>query len=294
MQQTKQAVIFGAGQAGIAALTNLADDFDVVAFCDNDATKHDTQLHQLPVISPQHLSRYPTAHIIVASEFAEQIQTQLITELAITKKRIQILSWSALKLTKLGHAETKAHAIYLLTRMCRALNEKSICYYVDAGTLLGIIRDQQLIPWDDDLDLALKSDELELTIQVVEALLPELTSITGVSWVLEKQFAKQAFGAVPQGGVRAMKLRPEQESTNLPMMDFFIKYVEGEQMDYCLASRGIRMPSRHILQLDTHEFCGQRINIPSDVEDYLQAHYGDWRTPKKDWGLHELTNATLL
>ena len=39
------------------------------------------------------------------------------------------------------------------------LNENKISYWVCHGTLLGLIRDGNLIPWDHDIDLAVWEHE---------------------------------------------------------------------------------------------------------------------------------------
>ena len=38
------------------------------------------------------------------------------------------------------------------------LNKNKIKYWICHGTLLGIIRDNQLIPWDHDIDIAVWSE----------------------------------------------------------------------------------------------------------------------------------------
>ena len=43
------------------------------------------------------------------------------------------------------------------------LEKHNIRYWIDMGTLLGIIRDNELIPWDHDVDIAVDgSDALKL------------------------------------------------------------------------------------------------------------------------------------
>ncbi len=41
-----------------------------------------------------------------------------------------------------------------LTELVRALNVNRIPYWVCHGTLLGLVRDEELIPWDHDIDIA--------------------------------------------------------------------------------------------------------------------------------------------
>jgi hypothetical protein len=46
----------------------------------------------------------------------------------------------------------------------------------------------------------------------------------------------------------------------------------------------IVVPKHFFEKLGTIEFYGMPFNIPSDVEDYLEYHYGEnWKTPKKEW-----------
>lgn len=288
-------ILFGAGKAGLAARHNLIDNYEFVAFCDNDTNKIKQTLAGLPIISPAMLAEKTYDLILIASEFSEQITEQLKTGYQIDPHKIQPVNWTDLKQVTLGQdKKTEGFAVSLLHKACAKLAETSVCHYVDAGTLLGIYRDNRLIPWDDDLDIAIASTDIQATIGAIEAILSELESSTQVAWQLLPQYTQQGFGNVPKGAMRSLKLGPVDDSLALPMMDFFIKYVGGEWMDYCLASRGIRMPSRHMQNLDTIEFSGKKLFIPSDVEAYLERHYGDWRTPKKDWGLGDLTNATVF
>ena len=49
------------------------------------------------------------------------------------------------------------------------LNKKEVPYFVDCGALLGIVRDGDLLPWDNDTDLAINAeDEAKLTAVVDE------------------------------------------------------------------------------------------------------------------------------
>ena len=49
------------------------------------------------------------------------------------------------------------------------LNKREVPYFVDCGALLGIVRDGDLLPWDNDTDLAVNAeDEAKLTAVVDE------------------------------------------------------------------------------------------------------------------------------
>ena len=42
----------------------------------------------------------------------------------------------------------------------KILNELKIDYWVCHGTLLGIVRDKELLDWDNDIDIAVIEDEV--------------------------------------------------------------------------------------------------------------------------------------
>ena len=45
----------------------------------------------------------------------------------------------------------------------KLLNNNKISYWVCAGTLLGLIRDKQLIPWDHDIDIGIFRKDISKT-----------------------------------------------------------------------------------------------------------------------------------
>ncbi len=69
----------------------------------------------------------------------------------------------------------QAHLVMLemlkvVDAICRA---HQLSYWVDAGTLLGIVRHQGFIPWDDDIDICMTREDYERFIQVASDELPD-------------------------------------------------------------------------------------------------------------------------
>ena len=43
------------------------------------------------------------------------------------------------------------------------------------------------------------------------------------------------------------------------------------------------IPKHHFEKLSSINFYGMEFNIPSDVEKYLELHYGNWNVPEKKY-----------
>jgi len=56
----------------------------------------------------------------------------------------------------------------LLIEVDRILRKHNIDYYVWAGSLLGAVRHQDFIPWDDDVDIALKREDYEKFLSIAK------------------------------------------------------------------------------------------------------------------------------
>ncbi|WP_166424992.1 LicD family protein [Paraglaciecola sp. 20A4] len=292
-KQTPTVVIFGASLSGRSALSELSKQYDIVAFADNDSAKHGSKIQNIPIVSPLDLASLAPDKVMIASEFFEQIEEQLAQ--LVPEISVEVLPARLIKPIQLKNSHRQGQtAVDLLLMLSANLNSHDVPHYIDAGTLLGVYRDNALIPWDDDLDFSVNAQYLEHTVETLEQLLPKLLELTGVPWTLHQYVNQREYGAVSVGAIRALKFLPSEENVTLPGIDFFVKYIDGEYMDYCLASRGFRMPTRHFSNIRGHSFSEGTVYLPHDVEDYLEGHYGDWQTPNQDWSLNQIKSATVF
>lgn len=294
--EAQEVYIFGAGLAGQSAYEKLKSKMRVKGFIDNNARIVKGLPSELAVQTPEQWATGKESYdfILVASEHFESITQQLMQEFGVTRERIVILPARLIKPVNLGQSTlVNDNAYQILFLLTRVLEHHNVNYHVDAGTLLGIYRDGKLIPWDDDLDIAVSAADMEDIKNVLGQIAAELSRHFVTQWTVDVHYASRAFGAVPEGAIRGFKIKTTQDEENLPMVDVFVKYINGDHMDYTLSSRGIRMPSQHLLHTENTTFQNRSIRFPKDVEGYLTAHYGDWRTPVKDWNLSMLKNSTV-
>ena len=290
-QDSEEIIIFGAGVAGQRVFNNLQNEQNIVGFADNDVRKQTSEFLGLPVYSLQQIKNFD-GKIIIASEFYEQIRKTLIEQTTINPNRIEQATSSLMASTQFSEQQYEGNTI--LRIVCEHLNRAKIDYHIDAGTLLGLYRDGALIPWDDDLDISLNSTKISRFLSVKSLISNDLAEQTKETWNVTEYYTNAAFGNVPMGAVRSLKFS-SISNPEMPSIDVFIKYRCEEFSDYCLASRGIRMPARFsdlTIEACLSDIC---VRIPENTENYLEYHYGkDWRVPNPDWCLQDLNNTIIF
>lgn len=78
-----------------------------------------------------------------------------------------------------------AAELEVLSEVITVCDKYQIPYFADYGTLLGAVRHKGFIPWDDDIDIALKRSDYNRLLQVLPNELPQSYRIN--SFVTEKE-----------------------------------------------------------------------------------------------------------
>lgn len=171
----KNIILFGASEFGKKILPFYRNSYyNILAFCDNDKSKYGKQLDGINIISPKEIVSMPFDEIIICSSFDDEISNQLIN-IGIPLDKIKV-SNSNEQSVQLGRSNNLFMAEELMFFICELFNKYKLNYHIDHGTLLGIIREKRILPWDIDIDIAVLSNNLDEMIFLLDKNLNKFTS----------------------------------------------------------------------------------------------------------------------
>ena len=175
-------------------------------------------------------------------------------------------------------------AKYLLEGVVDILEEKKCNYFLDAGTLLGAVRDKKFIPWDHDIDLGLiYTNQLEIDELII---------------ALKKNFYIRAlkFKDDPEiwkpGKYRIIKAYKKiglfrRDKLCLDIFIFYHSTLEATNKKvykYGVWGRNAFYPEAILKEFKSIEFYNRKYIAPKDTNAFLSFKYGkDWKTPKRKW-----------
>ncbi len=153
-------------------------------------------------------------------------------------------------------------ATELLREAKQILDKQGITFALVSGTCLGAVRDNQLIPWDDDIDLG---------------------SVLGLNGLTEEKIERGANAFRDNGFIVGIAPQDYCISVLLLKNSVRIDWISFRIIDDCTVHYpAVRIPARMLTDLKEIDFIGEKFQVPNPPEEYLRLKYGkDWTSPKK-------------
>lgn len=270
----RKIIVFGASEGGRKFLNNQ-NEYEILAFTDNNQSKIGSYIEQFPIIAPDRLSDYAYDFIVIASMYIKEIKVQLIHELKINEEKIIIAPKAQLKESyrPFEHEATYLLAKRTLSSLVKTFNSSKVEYFVEFGTLLGLIREGDIIRWDDDIDISILSNEYGKVMKLLEGEIVKISIETGVEWEYQTRINDNDN---PRSIVLLFNnINGEFKSFTVSITLIYFSNGNAIQPMNCL-------PELHYRNFETIKYENNEVRVPFNYIGYLEATYGDWKTPQKN------------
>jgi phosphorylcholine metabolism protein LicD len=168
----------------------------------------------------------------------------------------------------------------MLQDVTAILESEKIPYVLEGGTLLGIVREDRLLPWDNDLDLTITR--------------PHCKKLLAARWKFWLKGYRTRIRKIKsdtqhfrKGEARILKVQTTRFFLfkDVSLMDIFIKDLVDERYYWTVSEKEVlKSAPRHYYENFTQfSFRNKLYSIPEQFDAYLQSRYGDWRIAKQSW-----------
>lgn len=286
----RKTVLFGAGASAKAYITNCTESREFVAIIDNDPNKYGLLVEGIGVCSPTELTHLHYDEIVITTQWAAEVEKQLLNELGISPEKVTTPPKNHLKhLTPPFYdTSTRAFGRKIICELSNIAILSNVPLVLDFGTLLGITRDGDIIEWDDDIDMSIPDGFFEQVLKVVERFVAQDDS--SVCWQIEKTRDKNGRGM----GLVMVFTDPNNTLRNFKTT-FSVREFNDKKSVH-LPSLGMWFaPEHHFRQTDTIVWHGSKVQVPFDAPEYLRFVYGDdWHIPKRNISFSDYANLQYI
>jgi len=284
----EKVILFGASEGGRFFFSKYRDTFEIIAFVDNDAHKQGTPFCGLPVCRPAGIMEMGCDAVIVCSIFVHQIRQQLVEELGIPIEMIRFCPKEVIEGKDIRPFEdepTRELAGEMILFIQKTFWEYGVMCLLDHGTLLGIVREGDVLAWDDDVDLsvlATQKDEAIACLRKAFSLLPRQAECR---WNLI--LGVQERKGEPAPWPVFLSLQPSQ---NTKYRYFSIEISLTHMINDLAVQMLNQAPAKYFRGVEWIDYKGAKVAVPFDYQAYLTIHYGDWRVPRNKMSFYDIHN----
>jgi len=157
----------------------------------------------------------------------------------------------------------------ILVLVDNIMKNLDIKYWLTNGTALGFIRDNDFIPWDDDIDIDVYSEDL----------MPKFKSL--VNYLINAGFVCRV---VERGNVSKISAYMNNFKISIGAV-----YLEEDFRKSISCS----YPKRFYENSIEFTYRDRKFNVPAPTDDYLSYLYKDWKTPTRSDNVREYNQEYL-
>ena len=145
-------------------------------------------------------------------------------------------------------------------------------WYVISGTFLGLVRENDFLEHDLDIDLGIHADQVDLSATL--RALDQSDAFTSTAIV-----EQQTLQILPDGSasVQSNPVMLKTVHTSGVHIDFFVHFEADEKLWH---GSKIHRWENDLFELEEYQLGEIPVFGPSNAEHYLTENYGDWRTPR--------------
>lgn len=165
----KKIVLFGTGAYFDIYMRDFGNSYPPVYAVDNNKNKWNTHKNGIKILPPETLKSEQNIVVVICSKnyipIREQLRNLGNPDYRLMHTNDYISDFHEYAIIHSNESSYLEHAHTILTVMMREFDRictaYDINYYVRSGTLIGVVRHQGLIPWDDDVDIHMPRIEFE-------------------------------------------------------------------------------------------------------------------------------------
>jgi phosphorylcholine metabolism protein LicD len=189
----------------------------------------------------------------------------------------------------LGFGKYKHIAVDLLSSTVSILEEFNINYCLISGTLLGKIRHNDFIPWDDDIDLLVHDTLIHKLDQIIQKYNEKFTFIGG-SGCQKICFANRGLEINTDNHGCKKNILNKGNRYNWPFIDLFTYNIDNNKIKFFNKDWELD----NFLPFIKTDFVGLTVNIPNNSDYFLKINFRDDYMTRlvSNWYIHK--NETVV
>ncbi len=170
-------------------------------------------------------------------------------------------------------------ALQLLEGIAKILDTNKIQYWLEGGTLLGIRRENRLLPWDNDVDLSMMNQDPSVMKNLID-------SIKKAGFRVSLRKFDKNTDYFKAGDYRIIKIRKKLLFGLVKgkiCLEIFVKHQTKDRIYWQIADKVKNVPALYYQTFKSIDFNNYSYQAPLQTNEYLTYRYGDWKTPVKIW-----------